>query len=295
MISERADFPRAFKIFFSDVFTDWTALCSDVWHDSSICWDESTSHLAEGLIHSEMGYILLSRVKLVHSPLPSTGERIKEALHCSEWQLMVHVAGEMGVMRGPPGVKGETQQVCMCVAWWTHKLLQYVYIYSHMDVCAWVWMVAAVLYRLTNMHLWANSWRDFLSLQSRTLLPRLLKLLRDGRVAEGISSLLPICSFSQQLKSLRNAAITSNLSQRNCGGTGWESESKGNCRNLHLHFGWWGWWWRVKLHSYTLLPSINRSISDPQSEATGHEPINILQRQTDLCRALSEDFKQWGN
>ena len=95
-----------------------------------------------------------------------------------------------------------------------------VYIYSHMHVCACIWILTAVLYRLKNLHLWANSRRDFFLLRHRPLLPRPLKPLRGGRVAEGTNSLLPICSFSQQLKSLRSAAISSNLSLCNFGGTG---------------------------------------------------------------------------
>lgn len=167
----------------------------------------------------EVGYILLSWEWLVHSSLPSTGGRIKEALLCSEWQLMVHVAVEMR----EGGLRGDTQQVCMCVAssCWTHESLCFkmVYIYSHMHVCACIWILAAVLYGLTNMHLWANSRGNFLLLRHRPLLPRPLKPLRGGRVAEGTNSLLPICSFSQQLKSPRSAAISSNLSQCNFGGT----------------------------------------------------------------------------
>lgn len=129
--------------------------------------------------------------------------------------------------RGLQWDKGEAQLVCMNVAssWQTHELLcfKYVYIYSHMHVRACMRMVAAVLYSLTNMHLWVNSQGDFLLLQHRPLLPRPLKPLRGGWVAEGINSLLPICSFSQQLKSPRNAAISSILSQCSCGGTerGW--------------------------------------------------------------------------
>lgn len=102
---------------------------------------------------------------------------------------------------GSPRELAETQRVCMCGAssWWTFELLfsKYVYIYSHMHVCACIWMAAAALYGLTN------SRGHFFLLQHRTLLPRPLKPLRGVRVAEGINSLLSICSFSQQQKSLQ--------------------------------------------------------------------------------------------
>lgn len=43
---------------------------------------------------------------------------------------------------------------------------------------------------------------DFLLLRHRALLPRPLKPLRGVKAAEGINSLLPICSFRQQQKTL---------------------------------------------------------------------------------------------
>lgn len=106
-------------------------------------------------------------------------------------------------------------------------------------------------------------------LQLKLLLPRPLKPLREGGMAESISSLLPICSFSQHLKSPRSAAISSNLSQGYCGGTrGGKSQRLTVAICTRTQEG--------QLH--TLLLPINRPISDPHSEATGHERINIFPR-----------------
>lgn len=97
-------------------------------------------------------YIIEQRMVSSHSPLPSIRET-EEALHCRGWQLMVHGAVEMeGSLRAGDEQegRGQTRQVCMCVAlsWWTHELLcfKYVHIYSHMHVCACNWKVSAVLY-----------------------------------------------------------------------------------------------------------------------------------------------------
>lgn len=159
----------------------------------------------------------------------------------------------------------------------TQELLcfKYTALNPHMSTCACISMGADVLCVQTNI-----SQGDFLFLlQLKLLLPRPLKPLREGGVAESISSVLPICSFSQHLKSPRSAAISSNLSQGYCGGTGGGKSQRltvAICTRTQ----------EGQLH--TLLLPINRPISDPHSEATGHVRINIFPRQTALFKAVTK-------
>lgn len=112
---------------------------------------------------------------LVHSPLPYTRERgqcvpstrkvlrYKEALHRREWQLMVHVAVEMWGASGEQKQWEERQSEFSCVvsSWCIHEIVffEYVCIYSHMHVCAWICSIPVRfkgLKGLTNMHLREN-------------------------------------------------------------------------------------------------------------------------------------------
>ena len=96
------------------------------------------------------------------------------------------------------------------------------------------------------------------------LLPRPQPPPRVSTVAEGVSSLLPICSYSQQLKSLRSAAISSHLSHCNCGGAESQGLTVAICTCTQ----------EGQLQCYTLLLPINRSMSDLQGKATEREGID---------------------
>lgn len=128
---------------------------------------------------------------------------IKEASHSSDWQLMVHEAGEP--QGGSLGARGENEWLCMSVAssWGTHECLCFkcVYIYSHYaSMCMRSYGRSCVL--LADKHAPRRkplggfpcaSAQAAAAAETTTA----TKSRQGGRRRK---QPLPICSFSQQLK-----------------------------------------------------------------------------------------------
>lgn len=200
------------------------------------------------VISAGTGWTMLSRVWLVYSQRPSTGEWIKKKKA---------LVGSRGV-GGGGGPQGATQTgACVGSSWWTQELLslKYVYIYSSMHVCACSGRVAAVLYGLTNMPLWVNSQGDSSSAQDVAA--------KSAKASKRAGWQKASAACSQSVPSVnswnpRRAQLSLPIYHHGSVEERQEDESKAKCRILHLH--------RVgggggQLHSHTLLLSINRSSS----------------------------------